>query len=109
GIKQDYQQAIYWFRKAADQGDDDAYNSIGWMYKCGHGVEQNYSLALEWFHKSAECNNSSGWYNLGCMYRDGHGTAQDLQQALYWFKKAQPTGKWNVDEEIRKLEAQLHA
>ncbi|HGE8016685.1 TPA: hypothetical protein ACGD0F_003945, partial [Salmonella enterica] len=21
----------------------------------------------------------------------------------------QPTGKWNVDEEIRKLEAQLHA
>ncbi|MHC3243236.1 hypothetical protein ACXOEW_07605, partial [Salmonella enterica] len=25
------------------------------------------------------------------------------------FKKAQPTGKWNVDEEIRKLEAQLHA
>ncbi|WP_235789440.1 hypothetical protein, partial [Salmonella enterica] len=25
--------------------------------------------------------------------------------ALYWFKKAQPTGKWNVDEEIRKLEA----
>lgn len=79
------------------------------MYKCGHGVEQNYSLALEWFHKSAECNNSSGWYNLGCMYRDGHGTAQDLQQALYWFKKAQPTGKWNVDEEIHKLEAQLHA
>ncbi|WP_139151534.1 tetratricopeptide repeat protein, partial [Salmonella enterica] len=83
-------------------GDEDAYNSIGWMYKFGHGVEQNYSLALEWFHKAAECNNSSGWYNLGCMYRDGHGTAQDLQQALYGFKKAQPTGKWIVDEEIRK-------
>ncbi len=76
--------------KSGRPGDDDAYNSIGWMYKCGHGVEQNYSLALEWFHKSAECNNSSGWYNLGCMYRDGHGTAQDLQQALYWFKKHSP-------------------
>ncbi len=74
------------FEKRQTRGDDDAYNSIGWMYKCGHGVEQNYSLALEWFHKSAECNNSSGWYNLGCMYRDGYGTAQDLQQALYWFK-----------------------
>ncbi|WP_146638425.1 SEL1-like repeat protein, partial [Salmonella enterica] len=49
------------------------------------------------------------WYNLGCMYRDGYGTAQDLQQALYWFKKAQPTGKWDVDEEIRQLEAQLNA
>lgn len=78
------------FEKRQTRGDDGAYNSIGWMYKCGHGVEQNYSLALEWFHKSAECNNSSGWYNLGCMYRDGHGTAQDLQQALYWFKKHSP-------------------
>ncbi|MDI4745889.1 hypothetical protein MJL33_29625, partial [Salmonella enterica subsp. enterica serovar Kentucky] len=49
----------------------DAYNSIGWMYKCGHGVEQNYSLALEWFHKSAECNNSSGWYNLDVILMVG--------------------------------------
>ncbi len=39
---------------------------------------------------------------------DGYGTAQDLQQALYWFKST-AHGKWNVDEEIRKLEAQLHA
>ncbi|PAP28339.1 tetratricopeptide repeat protein, partial [Salmonella enterica] len=104
-----FQQAIFRFRNAAAQGDYFAVNSIGWMYKCVHGVEQNYSLALERFHKSAVCNNSSGWYNLVCMYRDVHGTALDLQQALYWFKKAQPTGKCNVEEEIRKLEAQLHA
>lgn len=100
---------MHWYQQAAAQGDSNAYVNIGWMYKQGHGVERDDEEALSWFHRAAEAGNVTAWYNLGFMYRDGRGTAVDVKQALYWFKKAQPTGKWNVDEEIRKLEAQLHA
>ena len=28
GVGQDYKQAVYWWRKAADQGDEDAKNNL---------------------------------------------------------------------------------
>lgn len=78
------------------------------MYKQGHGVEQDDEEAFSWFLRAAEDDNVAGWNNLAIMYRDGRGTEQDYQQALYWFKKVQPTGKYNVDEEIRKLESLIN-
>lgn len=42
GVTQDYQQAFYWFAKAADLGHGSAHNSLGIMYYKGHGVERNF-------------------------------------------------------------------
>ena len=55
GVRQDYTQAVQWYRKAAEQGDAKAQYNLGVMYDNGQGVRQNYKIAKEWFGKA--CDN----------------------------------------------------
>jgi tetratricopeptide (TPR) repeat protein len=84
----DYQQAMDWYRKAADQGDADAQDSIGSLYRDGKGVGQDYAEAMAWFRKAALQSNSEAQVNIGSLYRDGHGVKQDYAQARRWYQKA---------------------
>ena len=54
GVKQDYAEAVRWYRKAADQGDADAQFCLGVMYYNGNGVKQDYAEAVRWYFKAAE-------------------------------------------------------
>ena len=47
--KGDYEQAFYWYKKAADQGNADTQFNLGLMYYEGQGVLQDYELAFRWF------------------------------------------------------------
>ena len=47
GVRQDYTQAVQWFRKAAEQGDAKAQYNLGVAYDNGHGVRQDLALAQE--------------------------------------------------------------
>ena len=38
GVRQDYTQAVQWYRKAAEQGDAKAQYNLGVMYDNGQGV-----------------------------------------------------------------------
>ena len=61
GVRQDYKQAVQWFRNAAEQGVDEAQFYLGIMYYKGHGVRQDLALAQEWLGKA--CQNG---YQKGC-------------------------------------------
>ena len=51
---QDDAQAVFWFQKAADQGNADAQYSLGVAYAKGLGVEQDYRQAIYWLRQAAE-------------------------------------------------------
>ena len=53
GVTQDYEEALRWYRKAADQGDDVAQYALGGMYEKGQGVTQDYVHAYMWYSISA--------------------------------------------------------
>ena len=91
-IKQDYAEALKWFRKAAGQGCENAQNNLGILYANGYGVEQDYAEALKWFRKAVEQGNSKAKSNLGDLYRYGHGVEQDYAEALKWYRKAAGQG-----------------
>lgn len=91
-IKQDYAEALKWFRKAAGQGCDNAQNNFGILYANGYGVEQDYAEALKWFRKAVEQGNGKAKSNLGDLYRYGHGVEQDYAEALKWYRKAAGQG-----------------
>lgn len=57
GIPQDYQQARYWYEKAAAQGNADAQYNLGVMYEDGIGVPPDWEKALEWYQKACEGGN----------------------------------------------------
>ncbi|MDR2219318.1 MAG: sel1 repeat family protein [Methylobacillus sp.] len=91
GVEQDFTQAIFWLRKAADQGNADAQLKIGALYEEGwegYGYPQDYALAADWYRKSAEQGNAAAQEILADMYDFGQGVAQDKEQALAWREKA---------------------
>jgi hypothetical protein len=53
GVRKDYQQAAYWYQKAAEQGHVVAQSNLGSMYERGEGVPQDYILAHMWFSLAA--------------------------------------------------------
>ena len=54
GVPQDDAEAVKWYRKAAEQGNADAQNWLGWMYQNGKGVPPDDAEAVEWYRKAAE-------------------------------------------------------
>jgi TPR repeat protein len=54
GVKQDYAEAMRWYRAAANQGHADAQCNLGIMYKNGQKVKQSDCEAMRWYRKAAD-------------------------------------------------------
>ena len=54
GIKQDYFEAIKWYKKSAEQGVRIAQYDLAGMYINGLGVKQNYQEGFKWLKEAAE-------------------------------------------------------
>ena len=67
--------------RAANQGNTDAQNDLGWLYEAGYGVEQDYKQAAALYTKAAEQGNAYAQKNLGWLYEAGYGVEQDYEQA----------------------------
>jgi len=52
GMPQDYEQAVEWWQKAAEQGNYDAQVSLVCAYRTGQGVEKNGRLANYWLERA---------------------------------------------------------
>ncbi|NLW66839.1 MAG: sel1 repeat family protein, partial [Bacteriovoracaceae bacterium] len=53
GVRQDYSEAVRWYRKAAEQGNTIAQIQLGNMYRLGKGVSQSYVMAYLWYDISS--------------------------------------------------------
>ena len=88
----DFAQAVFWYRKAAEQGNASAQLNLGCRYFNGEGVEQNKAEAVKWFRKSADQGEAKAQYNLGVCYSNGRGVEQDKAEAVKWYRKAAEQG-----------------
>ena len=91
-VPQDDENAVEWFRRAAEQNDANGQSNLGVMYAEGRGVQQNDQEAVEWFRRAAEQNDANGQNNLGAMYAEGRGVQQDDKNAVGWFQHAAEQG-----------------
>ena len=53
GIEQNSEEAVKWYRKAAEQENATAQYNLGLIYQYGKGVVKNHSEAIKWYEKSA--------------------------------------------------------
>ena len=65
GIEKDFEEAVKWYRKAAEQGFDIAQDSLGNCYYLGHGVDEDYVKAVKWYRKAAEQGLCTAQDSLG--------------------------------------------
>ena len=60
----DYEKAVYWCRKSAEQGNAKAQFKLGNCYYNGEGVEKDLDKAIYWYEKSAEQGNEDAEMRL---------------------------------------------
>jgi len=84
----DFEQSVYWYRRAVAQNDSEGFVGLGVAYRDGIAVEQDFDAAMRLFRLAAGWGNVSGMSNLGLSYLRGHGTEQSHTRAIYWVRKA---------------------
>ncbi len=82
GVPRDPVQAAYWYRKAADQGDPDAQNQLGYLSMWGIGVPRDEAVAFRWFARATGEGSQGAKLNLAVLYFKGVGTPRDRSLAL---------------------------
>lgn len=87
-VPQDTNEAIRWFRLAAEQDDVHAAYTLGRTYNNGEGVAQDYEEARKWFMIAARQGDANSQYRISEMYLEGHGVEKDLVQAYAWLSLA---------------------
>ena len=95
-----YTQAAFWYRKAADQGNDEAQDALGHLYDSDF---QDYEQAAFWYRKAADQGNSNAEYMLGNLYLDGDGVPQYDTEAAAWYRKAAEQGNADAQESLGRL------
>jgi len=91
-IKQDYDQAYYWFNKSAEQGNAKAQFNLATMYFKGLGIDIDNKSALKWYTKSAEQGEPYAQFNLGFMHLNGLSAPKDTKQAIEYFTQSAKSG-----------------
>jgi TPR repeat protein len=90
--RQDYAEAMRWYRKAADQGYDLAQVHTGGLYENGLGVARDYTEAIRWYRKAADQEYDLAQVHIGDLYENGLGVAPDYTEAMRWYRKAADQG-----------------
>lgn len=81
-VKQDPCEAIKWYEKAAEQGDDIAMRRLARIFKDGVLVPENPSESFKWRERVAKLGDYLDNYILADYYKDGYGTKKDIDKTI---------------------------
>lgn len=86
------EEAVSWFRLAAEQSYSQAQYGLGRAYLKGRGVAKSYKEAVSWFRLAAEQGNAASQFNLGWAFAKGRGVIEDHKEAAMWYRLAAVQG-----------------
>ena len=67
-MPQNDNEAVKWYRKAAEQGYASAQTKLGGVLFTGRGVPKDDKEAVKWYRKAAEQGDSSAQFCLGVVF-----------------------------------------
>jgi uncharacterized protein len=91
GIAKNDAEAMQWAHKAADQGNAEAQDFVGFAYLRGAVVKRNTALAFAYFEEAAD-ESAQAAFNLGQCYFGAQGTPQDCVKGIECWEKAAAKG-----------------
>lgn len=86
------EEAVKWFRKAAELGHAEAQWYLGYRLMDGIGTPVDEVEGLSWFHRAAAGGKIEAHNHIGYSYYYGKGVEQDYAQAAYWYRKGADLG-----------------
>lgn len=87
-----YETAVKWIRRAAEQGLPEAQLALGAHYHRGEGVSQDYTQAVGWYRKAALQGNAAAQFNLGYCHEISEGVPKNRDEAIAWYRRAAAQG-----------------
>ena len=104
----DYQQAVYWFKKSAEQKFAPAQYRLGEMYYFEKGgLPKDLGMAVELFNEAAEQHDPDALMNLAMLTGTGEGVPHDTGKALFWIKQAYKSGNESALEYQKMLRSKV--
>lgn len=91
GVRQNFDIALEWYRKADERGSAEAAHNIGIMYVGGKGVPKSWSRAIPYFLKAQDRVPASR-YMIALSYFEGNGHIQNRSQAYAGFLDSSLSG-----------------
>lgn len=93
-IEGTHNEAIKWYRLAADMGHASACWFMGFLLEDGgYLVEADCEAALEWYHKALAAGSNLAYSSIGSFYEFGCGSfAKDETTAMSWYQKGAEIG-----------------
>ncbi len=94
----DFRKAVFWFRKAALSGDDDALLQLGIHYYWGIGARRNHAAGVRCFRKAttgkyiSEADRDTAFFYLGIAYLEGNGVRRSAVTARKLLERANKDG-----------------
>jgi TPR repeat protein/tRNA A-37 threonylcarbamoyl transferase component Bud32 len=96
GTKVNFEEAVKWYRLAADQGYANAQCNLGFCYEKGNGVMKDEKEAVKWYRLAADQGWANAQCNLGFCYDNGTGVMKDEKEAVKWYRLAADQGDVNA-------------
>lgn len=92
GVFMDTEEAVKWYRSAADQELPEAQHRMFECCRDGIGVERNSANAAKWCRKAADAGLEEAMFEMGMLYVTGSGVEQNAKSAFKWFRKGAEHG-----------------
>lgn len=91
------EEALRWFKEAAEGGHPGAWTDVGRCYAEGIGTEKDEAYAVQCFEKEIPSGNEDAYNRLGKAYFFGRGVTQDYTKAFELLSFAYGKGsRWGV-------------
>ncbi|MCE3027511.1 tetratricopeptide repeat protein [Salinicola sp. DM10] len=107
-VKKNQEKAMYWYEKAADQGDKKSAMEMAALYYYGKGVQKNYEKTFDWLLRCSQLkygDETMCFRSLARFYEEGIGTDVDLVQAYKYYDlrgSAGAEGKQRLSKQMTK-------
>ncbi|TXH33773.1 MAG: sel1 repeat family protein [Rhodospirillaceae bacterium] len=93
GVPQDSNEAVRWYRRAADQDLDLAQLQLVRIYRHGSGaIAPDLAEATKWLERVAQGGNVAAMADLGTAYLQGIGVEKNAKTAHDWYERAAALG-----------------
>ena len=84
----DFQQAVEWYRVAANAGSVRSQFKLGYLFSSGEGVAVDGEEAARYYKMAAANGDSTAAHNLGWLYAYSGLVTKDDVEATNWYRKA---------------------
>jgi TPR repeat protein len=92
GVDKNLDEAIHWYRIAADRGDPVAQTNLAYLFETGGNGSANPPEAAKWYLRAAVSGFARAEFNLGILYLLGTGVERSDEEAARWIREAADAG-----------------